>query len=112
MDIRKRSSIRLAREPELPIVPFESQSSKTLGEGRGNAFIVFLKRGRKEIAVEAGNSGGNSGTSEENIPEDQARKLGSDFIFSTTRCIGRISWIILLACSGEQMDKWSGRSEL
>jgi len=27
-----------------------------LGEGRGNAFIVFLKRGRKEIAVEAGNS--------------------------------------------------------
>jgi hypothetical protein len=27
-----------------------------LGEGRGNAFIVFLKRGRKEIAVEAVNS--------------------------------------------------------
>jgi hypothetical protein len=27
-----------------------------LGEGRGNTFIVFLKRGRKEIAVEAGNS--------------------------------------------------------
>ena len=27
-----------------------------MGEGRGNAFIVFLKRGRKEIAVEAGNS--------------------------------------------------------
>jgi hypothetical protein len=27
-----------------------------LGEGRDNAFIVFLKRGRKEIAVEAGNS--------------------------------------------------------
>jgi hypothetical protein len=27
-----------------------------LGEGRGNAFIVFLKRGRKEIAVEAENS--------------------------------------------------------
>jgi hypothetical protein len=24
-----------------------------LGEGRGNAFIVFLKKGRKEIAVEA-----------------------------------------------------------
>ena len=33
-----------------------SQSSKTLGEGRGNAFIVFLKRGRMEIAVEARNS--------------------------------------------------------
>jgi len=28
-----------------------------LGEGRGNAFIVFLKRGRKEIAVKAVNSG-------------------------------------------------------
>jgi len=27
-----------------------------LGEGRGNAFIVFLKKGRKEIAVEAVNS--------------------------------------------------------
>jgi hypothetical protein len=27
-----------------------------LGEGRGNAFIVFQKRGRKEIAVKAGNS--------------------------------------------------------
>jgi hypothetical protein len=32
------------------------KDSITLGEGRGNAFIVFLKRGRKEIAVEAGNS--------------------------------------------------------
>jgi len=27
-----------------------------LGEGRGNTFTVFLKRGRKEIAVEAMNS--------------------------------------------------------
>ena len=27
-----------------------------MGERRGNAFIVFLKRGRKEIAVKAGNS--------------------------------------------------------
>ena len=27
-----------------------------MGEGRGNVFIVFLKRGRKEIAVEAINS--------------------------------------------------------
>ena len=27
-----------------------------MGEGRGNAFIVFPKRWRKEIAVEAGNS--------------------------------------------------------
>ena len=27
-----------------------------MGEGRGNAFITFLKKGRKEIAVEAGNS--------------------------------------------------------
>jgi len=27
-----------------------------LGEGRGNAFIVFPKRGRKEIAVKAVNS--------------------------------------------------------
>ena len=27
-----------------------------MGEGRGNAFIMFPKRQRKEIAVEAGNS--------------------------------------------------------
>ena len=27
-----------------------------MGEERGNAFIVFLKRGREEIAVKAGNS--------------------------------------------------------
>ena len=32
------------------------KDSTTLGEGRGNAFIMFPKRGRKEIAVEAGNS--------------------------------------------------------
>ena len=30
----------------MPIVPVGSQSSKTLGEGRGNAFIKFLKEGR------------------------------------------------------------------
>jgi RNA-directed DNA polymerase len=46
VDIRKRSFIRSARESELPIVPIGSQSSKTLGEGRGNAFIEFLKGGR------------------------------------------------------------------
>jgi hypothetical protein len=33
------------------------RESKALGEGRGNAFIVFLKRRKKEIAVEAVNSG-------------------------------------------------------
>jgi len=32
------------------------KDSTTLGEGRGNTFIVFPKRGRKEIAVEAVNS--------------------------------------------------------
>jgi hypothetical protein len=32
------------------------KDSITLGEGRGNAFIVFLKRAREEIAVEAVNS--------------------------------------------------------
>jgi len=29
------------------------RDSITLGEGRGNTFIVFPKRGRKEIAVKA-----------------------------------------------------------
>jgi len=32
------------------------RDSTTLGEGRGNAFIVFPKRERKEIAVKAMNS--------------------------------------------------------
>jgi hypothetical protein len=32
------------------------KGSITLGEERGNTFIVFLKRGSKEIAVEAVNS--------------------------------------------------------
>jgi hypothetical protein len=32
------------------------KGSITLGEGRGNAFIVFPKKGRKEIAIEARNS--------------------------------------------------------
>jgi hypothetical protein len=48
------------------------EDSRNLGEGRGNAFIRLLKRGREEIAVGAGNSGENSGTSEEAIPEGQA----------------------------------------
>jgi len=43
-----------------------------LGEGRGNTFIVFLKRGRQEIAVEAGNSRKDPGTSEKTIPDGQA----------------------------------------
>jgi hypothetical protein len=47
------------------------KDSIALGEGRGNAFIVFLKRGRQEIAVEAGNSRKDPGTSEETIPEGQ-----------------------------------------
>jgi hypothetical protein len=33
---------------------------------------MFLKKGRKEIAVGAGNSREDSGTSEETIPEGQA----------------------------------------
>ena len=43
-----------------------------MGEGRDNTFIVFLKKRRKEIAFEAGNSRKDPGTSEEIIPEGQA----------------------------------------
>jgi len=32
------------------------KDSISLGEGRGNSFIVFPKKGRKEIAIEARNS--------------------------------------------------------
>jgi hypothetical protein len=51
------------------------RESKALGEERGNTFIMFLKRGRKEIAVEAGNSRKDPGTSEETIPEGCSRYL-------------------------------------
>ena len=40
----------------MPIVPLVSQGEQSFGEGRANAFIVFRKRRREEIAVEAGNS--------------------------------------------------------
>jgi hypothetical protein len=43
-----------------------------LGEGRGNAFIVFLKRGRKEISVKGWELQRSPGTSEETIPGGQA----------------------------------------
>ena len=46
MDIRERNFTGSARESD----------SIALGEGRGNTFIVFPKKGRKEIAVEAVNS--------------------------------------------------------
>jgi len=43
-----------------------------LGEGRGNAFIEFLKEGRAGDCGDAGNSREDPGTSEETIPEGQA----------------------------------------
>jgi hypothetical protein len=72
VDIRKRSFIRPIRESELPIVPVGFQGQQNLGRGKGQCFHHVLKKGRKEIAVEAGNSEQNSGTSEETIPEGQA----------------------------------------
>jgi hypothetical protein len=48
------------------------KDSITLGEGRGNAFIVFLKRGRKEIAFKGWELQRSPGTSEETIPGGQA----------------------------------------
>jgi len=39
-----------------PQYRLDLKESITLGEGRGNAFIVFPKRRREEIAVKAGNS--------------------------------------------------------
>jgi hypothetical protein len=52
----------------------DSKDSRTLGEERGNAFIGFLKKGREEIAVGAGNSREDSGTSEETVMGSQARE--------------------------------------
>jgi hypothetical protein len=48
VDIRERNSIGSARESELPILyRLYLKDSITLGEGRGNAFIMFLKEIRK-----------------------------------------------------------------
>jgi len=44
----------------------------TLGAGRGNSFIVFLKRGREEIAFKGWELQRSPGTSEETIPAGQA----------------------------------------
>jgi hypothetical protein len=62
------------------------KESKALGEGRGKAFIVFLKRGRKEIAVEAGNSRKGPEPSEETIPEGQA---GANYESHWKKMIGK-----------------------
>ncbi|PIV24441.1 MAG: hypothetical protein COZ69_02500 [Deltaproteobacteria bacterium CG_4_8_14_3_um_filter_45_9] len=51
----------------------DSKDRITLGEGRGNAFIEFLKEGRKGDCTErAGNSRKDPGTSKETISEGQA----------------------------------------
>jgi len=44
VNIRKRKFTGLARESDLPIVPIVFQGSITLGEGRGNTFIMFAKK--------------------------------------------------------------------
>ena len=52
MDIRKRNFTGSARESELPIVyRLYLKDNITLGEGRGNTFIMLPKERRKGIAV-------------------------------------------------------------
>jgi len=48
------------------------KDSITLGEGRGNTFIVFLKRGRKEIAFKGWELQRIPATSVGTIPGGQA----------------------------------------
>jgi hypothetical protein len=57
-----------------------------LGEGRGNAFITFLKEQREGDCSNAGNSREGSGTSEETIPEGQA---GADCESHWEKMIGK-----------------------
>ena len=52
VDIRRRNFTGSARESELPILyRLHLKDNITLGEGRGNAFIMLLKERRKEIAA-------------------------------------------------------------
>ena len=55
-------------------------------EGRGNAFVMFLKEGRKGDCGNAKNSGKDSGTSEETIPEGQAGEEGADNFSMDSAC--------------------------
>jgi hypothetical protein len=72
-DIRQRSSAGLARESELPIIPLVSEGQHNLGRGKGQYFYhVSEEVKERRLHLRADNSGKDSGTSEETIPEGQA----------------------------------------
>jgi hypothetical protein len=57
VDIRKRNFTGSARESELPIVHrLNLKDNITLGEGRGNTFIMLLRKRRKGDCGNAINS--------------------------------------------------------
>ena len=72
MDIRERNYIGFVRESESPMVPHVTQGNITLREGRGDAFITFFKERSKGDCVNAENSGKDSGSPAETIPEGEA----------------------------------------
>jgi len=70
VDIRERSFTGSARESELPIVPLGSQGQHNLGRGKEQYFYHVSEEGKeRRLHVGADNSGEDSGTSEETIPE-------------------------------------------
>ena len=69
MDIRERNYIGFVRESESPMVPHVTQGNITLREGRGDAFITFFKERSKGDCENAENSGKDSGSPAETIPE-------------------------------------------
>jgi hypothetical protein len=55
-----------------PYHRLDSTDSRPVEKGIGNSFIMFLKRGRKEIAVGAGTSREDSRTPQETISKGQS----------------------------------------
>ena len=75
VNIRKRSFTGSARESELPILPLGSQGQHNLGRGKGQYFYqVSEEEKERGLHASAENSGKDPGTSEEAIPESQARE--------------------------------------
>ncbi len=60
------------RESELPILPFASQRQHNFERGKGQCLYHVSEEERERRLRNAGNSGKDSGTSEETIPEGQA----------------------------------------
>ena len=86
MDIRKRNSTGSARESELPILyRVHLKDNITLGEGRGNTFIMLLKERREGDCGNAINSR-SSGISEGELEIEPFGHYARSLLYSCLAC--------------------------